>query len=239
MESAGSVRLNKYLASCALGSRRHVEELVRQGRVEVDGNRALSPGERVGPGGRVCVDGRVVVPRDPCYVVCYKPRGVVCAVWDRFYPTVLAVLPPNLQDRGLFPVGRLDKDSEGLLILTNDGDFAQSVAHPRFGVTKKYRAELSRPMDAKDLGRWRRGVDLEGRWVVPERVDRFSGGVEVILREGMKREIRMMARALGYEVTRLTRVAIGALKWEKLPPGGWVTFPREELWCMIRAGGLV
>lgn len=237
MESG--VRLNKYLAACALGSRRNVEELVFQGRVTVDGLLARSPGERVPPGGCVVVDGRLVEPQEACYVVCYKPRGVVCAVWDRFFPTVLTILPDDLRSRGLFPVGRLDKESEGLLILTNDGDFAQEVAHPRSGISKRYRVRLSRPLSSEDLMRWRNGLFIEDRLVVPEAVDRISGGVEITLREGLKREVRLMARSLGYDVYRLVRVAIGALECQNLAPGTWVTFSRETLWCMIRSGGSV
>lgn len=233
------VRLNKYLASCALGSRRHVEELVRQGRVAVDGVRVDAPGEKVFPESRVMVDGHLVTPQEACYVVCYKPRGVVCAVWDRFFPTVLELFPETFRDLGIFPVGRLDKDSEGLLLLTNDGDFAQAVAHPRSGVTKRYRVRLSSRICSDDLERWRAGVMVEEHLVVPEALYSVPGGVEITLREGIKREIRVMARTLGYDVVRLIRVAIGALEWEKLAPGHWVTFSREELWCMIRAGGSV
>ena len=233
------MRLNKYLASCALGSRRHVEELVRQGRVAVNGVRVDTPGEQIFPESRVAVDNKVVTPRDPCYVVCYKPRGVVCAVWDRYFPTVLEIFPEALRNLGIFPVGRLDKDSEGLLLLTNDGDFCQAVAHPRSGMTKRYRVRLVPCLSAEALERWRAGVMVAGRWVIPQAVSLCPGGVEITLREGLKREIRVMAQPLGYDVVRLIRVAIGALEWEKLAPGHWITFSREELWCMMRAGGSV
>ncbi|WP_300524302.1 pseudouridine synthase [Aminiphilus sp.] len=239
------MRLNKYLASCAVGSRRTADTLIFAGRVRVNGEVVREPGRSVLPGtDLVLVDGVVASPTEKLYVVFHKPPGVVCACKDRFEKTVLDLLPPSLVEQGLFPVGRLDKDSEGLLLLTNDGDFAQEIMHPSFGVIKRYHVRLTAPVDARTLQQWRKGILMEGRIVVPVLVESLWGAeksswIRVDLQEGKKREIRVMARALGLRIRRLVRVAVGKLELAELQSGAWRLFTREELCRMIALGGRI
>lgn len=190
------------------------------------------------------VDGVAVSLAEKVYLVLHKPPGVVCACRDRFERTVMDLLPETLVKQGLFPVGRLDKDSEGLLLLTNDGDFAQEIMHPSFGVVKRYHVRLCAPVDSRTLQRWRNGVSMDGGVAVPALVEFLWGGersawVRVDLHEGKKREIRVMARALGLRVRRLVRVAVGRLELAELQPGTWRLFTRDELCRMIALGGRI
>jgi pseudouridine synthase len=240
-----AMRLNKYLASCAVGSRRTADALIFAGRVRVNGEVVREPGRSVLPGtDLVLVDGVVASPTEKLYVVFHKPPGVVCACKDRFEKTVMDLLPPSLVGQGLFPVGRLDKESEGLLLLTNDGDFAQEIMHPSFGVIKRYHVRLTAPVDARTLQQWRKGILMEGRVVVPVLVEPLWGSeksfwIRVDLQEGKKREIRVMARALGLRIRRLVRVAVGKLELAELQSGAWRLFTREELCRMIALGGRI
>ncbi|MDD4364134.1 MAG: pseudouridine synthase [Synergistales bacterium] len=241
-ESEGE-RLNRYLARCGIGSRRKVEAFVFDGRIHVDGRIALSPGERVGGESVVTLDGRALAPQEAIYLVMNKPRGVVCAVTDRFDRTVIDLLPSSLSERKLFPVGRLDKESEGLLLLTNDGDFAQQILHPRYGIVKSYEARLDGPLSEELLERWRRGVQLDEGFVVPVSLERVGGRgrdwITLSLREGLKREIRRMAEALGFRVLRLRRLAIGCLALRDLPVGDFLEIDGDRLWKMIKSGGIL
>lgn len=240
-----AMRLNKYLASCAVGSRRTADALIFSGRVRVNEEVVQEPGRSVLPGtDLVLVDGVVVSPMEKVYVVLHKPRGVVCACRDRFEKTVLDLLPSSLTGHGLFPVGRLDKESEGLLFLTNDGDFAQEIMHPSFGVIKRYHVRLSAPIEARTLQQWRKGILMDGRIIVPVLVEPLweterSSWIRVDLQEGKKREIRVMARALGLQIRRLIRVAVGKLELAELQSGAWRLFTREELCRMIALGGRI
>ncbi|QVL37291.1 pseudouridine synthase [Aminirod propionatiphilus] len=235
-------RLNRYLARCGLGSRRNVETLIFSGRVCVDGQRAHSPGERVVEGSRVTFDGRPLFPLDSLYLALNKPRGVVCAVSDPFDRTVVDLLPEVFAGRRPFPVGRLDRESEGLLLMTNDGDFAHRILHPRFGVVKRYEVRLDRALPDLLLSRWRRGLRLDGRLVVPHAVERLpeeDRGLSLSLNEGLKREIRRMAEQLGFRVLSLRRCAIGGLVLEHLRLGDFLEVDGSNLWQMIKSGGIV
>lgn len=238
------VRLNRYLAMCGLGARRKVEELIASGRVRVDGKVVLLPGYRIDEVNRVEVDGAAVLPEKKTYLVLNKPAGYVCSVSDPFDPVITGLLPEEFQALRLFPVGRLDRESEGLLILTNDGDLAHKILHPSGGILKEYRVLLDREIDRKTVRLWLGGIELDGRTIKPAAVliadDPPPGRwVSVVLAEGIKREVRRMARALGFEVEVLIRKRIGKMELKNLSPGKFVEMSRGELWKAVRSGGVV
>jgi len=224
-DAGATVRLQKVLANAGLGSRRACEALIAAGRVEVDGHRVTEQGLRVDPARvQIRVDGnRVQTRTDLVYLLLNKPRGVVSTMRD---PQGRPCIGDYLTDRNarLFHVGRLDTDTEGLILLTNDGELAHRLTHPSFGVTKTYLAEVPGPIP-RDLGRrLRSGVELSDGSV---KVDRFrllnsaSGRalVEVSIHEGRKHVVRRMLEAVGHPVNRLVRTHIGALGTGNLAPG--------------------
>lgn len=240
----GAVRLNRYLALCGAGARRKVEAFITAGRVKINGTVVTEPARRVSPGDAVEFDGLAMVRVAPTYLIFNKPAGVLSAVEDSREQTVIDILPPSLDGLRLFPVGRLDRDSEGLLILTNDGMFSQELIHPSAGITKTYEVELKRQLEDSLLAKWSEAVEAEGRFLKPlsvSRMEKIPAGrcFEVVLGEGIKREIRLMARALGNDVRRLLRRKIGGLELRNLPPGEFIMVGKEQLWCFIRQGEIV
>lgn len=239
-----AIRLNRYMAMCGKGARRKVEEYITSGRVTINGIVVTEPGRKVEPEDTVCFDGIQVAPVVLKYLVFNKPRGILSAVEDSRVQTVIDILPTEYDSFRLFPVGRLDRDSEGLMILTNDGMFAQELIHPSKGTTKTYEVELRNPLDEHNLIRWNKGVEAEGRLLKPLAVRRLARSplqcwFEVVLGEGIKREIRLMARALSNDVRRLMRRKIGKLELKDLPVGGFVSVTKEELWSYIKEGKIV
>lgn len=238
------VRLNRFLAMCGLGARRKVEEIIASGRVKVDGKVVLLPGYRVGETNSVLVDGAPVEPEKRVYLVMNKPSGYVCSVEDPFDPVVTSLLPEKYGDVRLFPVGRLDKGSEGLLILTNDGMFAHEVLHPSKRILREYHTLLHKEITKKDVKDWLSGINLDGRILRPVLVrilDKEPAGrwVAVVLSEGIKREVRRMAQSLGFEVEMLVRKRIGKMELKDLPAGSFLEMSRAEMWKAIRSGGLL
>lgn len=237
-------RLQKYLARAGVASRRHAETLMRDGRVRVNGQPATEPGIKILPGmDEVRVDGRLVsLPVSKVYVALHKPAGVVTTASDpQGRQMVLDLLPDTLRAQRLFPVGRLDLDSEGLLLLTNDGDFALRLTHPRYEQEKEYHALVrGRPIPAS-LEPLRRGLLLPGetRPTAPARARSLRPGehettwLTVTLREGRKRQVRRMLAAVGYPVVRLVRVRVGPLNLGDLQPGQWRFLTAEEVARLI------
>jgi 23S rRNA pseudouridine2605 synthase len=220
------IRINRYLAMCGLGARRAVESLVREGRVAVEGEVVRDLFFRVAPGAAVTVDGeRVEARRRFRYVAYYKSRGVLTTARDPLgRKTYGDELPPSL--RGLKAVGRLDADTEGLLILTDDGSLAQKIAHPSFGVVKRYVVKVKGGFSAKDAAALTAGVELDDGHVAKmdvEEVAKVDGGNAITLAVcyGRKRMIRRAFAALGYEITSLLRVAVGPVALGELAPGQW------------------
>ena len=225
------MRLNRFLSISGVASRRAADELIRQGRVEINGRVVAELGTQVEPGhDDVRVDGRRIRSAPGRrYLLLNKPRGVVTTRVDPQGRTTVIELLARAGIRGYFyPIGRLDYDSEGLLLLTNDGAFAERVAHPRYHLERTYEAIVEGVPDDRDLDRLRRGIDLEGRRTRPARVRllrsmRSKGGqqslLEITLREGRNRQVRRMCDAIAHPVARLTRTRIGSLALGRMKPG--------------------
>ncbi len=227
-------RLQKILARAGFGSRRGCEELILSGRVTVNG-RIAELGQKVDPEkDDIRVDGeRLRSPKPFEYYLLHKPTGVLSSDQSQGgHPTVVDLVPSKER---LHPVGRLDLDSQGLILLTNDGDLTHRLTHPRYGHEKEYRVLLERPPDRKQLTAWRRGVILaDGYRTRPARVwvekrAKDSAWVRVVMREGRKRQIRETAKALGLRVRRLIRVRIGPIRLGDLPVGAWRPLTPEEV----------
>ena len=238
------MRLNAFLAYCGVASRRKAETVILSGRVQVNGKIVLAPFFQVDPGNdTVTLDRKTLTLSEHVYCVINKPQGYVCAVSDKYDPVVIDLIPDH---KGrLYPVGRLDRDSEGLLILTNDGDFTQSILHPSKEIHKEYEVLLNVPINGKQLARWRKGFELEeGHTVIPVSVkviDREPENfwVSVVIVEGLKREVRLMAREAGFRVQRLIRRRIGGMVLETLGSGEYVNLSFHELYSKIFDGGIV
>ena len=212
------MRLVKYLAHSGVASRRAAEELIAAGRVRVGGEVVTDPARDVGEGTKVEVDGRVVALESPEVWAVNKPTGIVSTAREpgRRGAVTELVDSPNR----LYPVGRLDADSTGLILLTNDGELANRLTHPRYGVPKTYRARLARSPSDRDLDRLRRGVRLDDGMTAPAEVGRLGEReLEITIREGRKRQIRRMVEAVGNEVEALIRVRVGSLELGGLPRG--------------------
>jgi 23S rRNA pseudouridine2605 synthase len=242
-EDAGrGLRLNKALSAAGLGSRRGVEELVRAGRVAVDGEVVQDLGRRVDPSrDRVTVDGsRIVLDERRRYWLLNKPAGVITTAADPSgRPTVVGLVPDQPR---VFPVGRLDRDTEGLLLLTNDGPLAYRLTHARYGVEKRYLAEVER-LPAAAPAKLRRGVELEDGVARPVRVRVVAGSgrrrmVEVGLVEGRNREVRRLLDAVGAPVRRLVRTAVGPIRLTGLGPGEFRALRPDEVRSLYQAVGL-
>ena len=244
MTETRKMRLNRFLARAGVASRRKVEELVRAGRVKVNGRVVTDLSLRVDPDrDRVEVDGREVRLPEPVYYLFYKPCGYLTALSD---PHGRPTIAPFLKDLppGVFPVGRLDRDSEGLLLLTNDGELAQRLLHPRYEIPRVYRVWLVRPPREDLLERIRReGLEIEGRRVFPEEIrlvkkSRRECVYEVRLHEGRKREVRKIFAAAGSRVKRLLRIRFGPLRLGSLKPGEIRPLSPKEIRALRRLAGL-
>lgn len=229
------VRLNKFLASCAVGSRRKCDELIQAGRVEVNGSPCLNMGTRVTPADHVRVDGKRVRPKENVVIIFHKPRGYVCTREDELgRETIYELLPQSL--RSLHHVGRLDRDSEGLLILTNDGDLSQQLMHPSKSVEKEYLVTANQAFQNEHLDQFLEGVYTPEGKLKAKAIERLSPRrIKVVLDHGAKRQIRVMFEALGYQVTKLLRVRIGGLWLGDLQPGNHAILNRKEIAMLMGA----
>jgi 23S rRNA pseudouridine2605 synthase len=233
-ESRLEERLQKVLAHAGVASRRKAEEMIAAGRVRVNGDIVTELGTKVNPRRDVIqVDGRTIgKPEAPIYVVLNKPRGVLSSAGDARGRTTVVDLVKHRSR--LYPVGRLDMDSEGLLLLTNDGALALRLAHPRYEHEKEYRVLVAGVPDEEALQRLRQGIGLEGGRTLPARV-RIEGQagdgtwLRIVLREGRKRQIRRMLEAVGYDVQRLIRIRMGPLQLGSLKPGAHRPLTQREL----------
>lgn len=235
------VRLQAFMARAGVASRRASEELISAGRVTVNGSPA-ELGQKVDPGGdTVRVDGRIVSTRRSEWIAVFKPRGYVTTREDpRGRRTVYDLLPDDL--RHLFHVGRLDRDSTGLLLLTNEGDTANRLLHPRYGMTKEYRADVEGKPTAATLRELVEGVRLEdgtARAVSAEPQGEVDDGIYrliLVMEEGRNREVRRMLEAVGHPVRRLMRLSFGPIALAGLRPGKWRRLSAGEI-AALRATG--
>lgn len=235
------VRLQVFVARAGIASRRAAEELIAQGRVWVNGESVTAPGTKVVPGvDRVEVDGEPVEAQtETLWVALHKPKGYVTTRHDPYgRKTIYELLPPKLHP--LFHVGRLDRDSEGILLLTNDGPGANRFLHPSFGVTKEYLVDVDGRPSSDELRRLVAGVELEDGVARAESVDRLhqtdvdTWRIRVVLREGKKREVRRMLEAVGHPVRRLVRRRFGPVELGELPSGKWRVVAPAELRGLLR-----
>ncbi len=234
------MRLAKYLASAGIASRRAAEELIRAGRVTVGGETVTDPAFGVGDCDVITFDGQQVAATESVTRVVYavnKPLGVVSTASDpQGRPTIVSLVRTAAR---LYPVGRLDADTTGLILLTNDGDLAHRLTHPSFEVEKTYRARLGGgPVRDTALRRLRAGVQLEDGMTSPARVRRAGpNALELTIHEGRKRQVRRMCEAVGYRVLALERVRFGPLELGSLASGASRRLTAEEIAALQAAGG--
>jgi 23S rRNA pseudouridine2605 synthase len=231
------MRLNRYLALCGLGSRRACEEIILGGSVRINGRAVRELATMVGPGDTVVARGRVVRPESARYLVLHKPSGCLSSRQSQGgKPTVYDLLPREAVT--LPHVGRLDADSEGLLLLSNDGALAQALTHPSRHVEKEYDVVLDRAFDTKFIPKLLKGIYLEeGRARAAHVHVEGANKLRVVLTQGINRQIRRMFAALGYKVKRLTRTRLGPLKLGRLPRGSWRELTARELESLRKAAG--
>ncbi len=230
------VRLQKYIAMSGKASRRGAEELINEGRVKVNGEKIKEQGVKVEIGAdEVSVDGKVLKLKDKkYYIMLNKPVGYVSTVKDQFdRPTVIDLIGDEISTR-IFPVGRLDYDTEGLLLLTNDGDFTYRVTHPKFNVSKTYIAVVSGGVSPQGMAALRKGVRIEDYKTSPADVTMLdaSGGkttIKITIHEGKNRQVRKMFEAIGSKVIALKRLSIGEIELGNLPLGRWRHLTAHEI----------
>jgi 23S rRNA pseudouridine2605 synthase len=222
------MRLAKFLARAGVASRRAAEGMIAAGRVTVDGEPVTDPARDVGESSDVRVDGRPANAEPTETWILNKPAGVVSTAHEPGRRRAVVELVDS--DARLFPVGRLDADSTGLILLTNHGELANRLTHPRFEVPKAYRAKLRRPASDRDLEALRRGVQLDDGATAPARVRRLGEReIEIEIHEGRNRQVRRMAEAVGNEVVALERVRFGSLELGRLRPGRSRRLADDEL----------
>lgn len=234
------VRLQKYMAENGIASRRKSEELIAAGKVRVNGKIA-AVGDKVDPKhDKVTVSGkRVVKVKKNVYIMLHKPRGFITTMHDEMDRKCVAELIQDVPER-VYPVGRLDRESEGLLLLTNDGEFANALTHPSRHVPKTYRVTVRPDVTKEQLAAFENGIEIDGRPTLPAEVrvlDKQEGRVvlEVVIYEGRNRQIRKMCEALGLEVARLKRTKIGSLKLGMLKQGEYRYLSEDELHGLLVA----
>jgi len=233
-----TVRLQKFLADAGVASRRACEQMIVEGRVRVNGDAIRQLGSKIDPQhDKVTLDGKAVRTKRKLYLALHKPRGCVCSRKDEHgRPTIFDLLPKEWQN--LYSVGRLDFASEGLLFLTNDGEFALRLTHPRYGVRKKYLATIEGRMEDGLLKQFERGVWHDDEKLKAERARVVSSGgpqrvVELELAEGKNREVRRMFESQGLTVKRLVRTQIGKIKLAELKTGRWRTLTPTEIKTLL------
>ncbi|MBK1790783.1 pseudouridine synthase [Persicirhabdus sediminis] len=223
------VRLNKYLASCGVGSRRACDEIIQAARVQINGEPVIKPAVQVQPGDHVRVDGKLVAPKEVSAILINKPRGLVSTCDDELgRETIYSILPPKL--RHLKHVGRLDRDSEGLLVMTNDGDLAQLLTHPKKTIEKEYVVTLNQAFGNEVLDKMIEGVYTPEGKARAKSIRRISPRrVVMVLETGLKRQIRMMFQAVHLRVSKLVRVRIGTLVGGGLEPGEYRELEERDI----------
>jgi 23S rRNA pseudouridine2605 synthase len=226
------MRLNRFLAG--LGSRRSVEEIITQGSVRVNGQVVTNLATQISPTDSVKVGSRLIHAEQPIYAVLHKPPGYVCTAADEFdRKTIFELFPPNWPR--VHHVGRLDKESEGLIFVTNDGDLTHILTHPGHEVEQEYDVLLDRPFMPDDREKLLKGFHIEGGYAKCEGVEAIKANrLRLVLKQGIKRQIRIMLYKVGYEVERLFRIRIGAIVISGLARGKWRFLTQKEI-AVLRA----
>lgn len=234
ISSNKNMRLQVALAELGFASRRGAEKLIQAGRVKVNGRPALSRGERVDlVRDKITVDGRVSDLAAKVYFLLNKPKDIVCTVKDKYAGrTVIDIA--GRKDTRVYPVGRLDKDTTGLLLLTNDGELAYRLTHPKFAVEKIYNVTVSRCLNRHKIRKLEQGIMLEGRMTYPCKIcivrqEEQETRLQICLTEGRNRQIKKMFTAVGHPVLTIQRVAFGPLKLGSLKEGRWRALSAEEV----------
>lgn len=228
------MRINKYIAAAGIASRRAADTLILNGKVTVNGQRILEPGMDIGDGDVVMVNDVPIHPQTKkYYIMLHKPDGYITTTHDQFERASVLDLITDVHAR-IFPVGRLDYHTEGLLLLTNDGDFANALTHPSHKIYKTYLARVKGFPDPADITRLARGIVLEDGKTAPAKVlvtRQYSDGVEISISiyEGKNRQVRRMLEAIGVKVISLTRISIGHIKLGHLPKGKWRHLTEAEI----------
>lgn len=237
------VRLQKLLSECGIASRRKAEEIIAQGRVKVNGTVAKVGDSVVPEKDRVTVDGKTLeYHNERVYIALNKPRGFVTTLEDELGRKCITELVNDIGER-VYPVGRLDKDSEGLLLLTNDGEFTNAMTHPSHHVPKIYRVSVRPEINKEQIRDFEEGIEIDGRKTAPAkiRIIRQEPGrsvLEITLFEGRNRQIRKMCETMGLDVARLSRIQIGNLKLGSLENGKWRRLTEKEVVSLYKAAGL-
>ncbi len=229
------IRLNKFLAQAGVASRREVDKMIVEGRITVNGRVVRILGTKIDDEkDRVELDGkRVEKEEEMIYLMLNKPPGYLVTLKDPFRRPTIKELLPSLKER-IYPVGRLDYDSEGLLLLTNNGELAHRLAHPRYRVPKNYVVEIKGVPGSSKISRLERGVYIDGKKTAPARIAKLSGSAKktllrIEIHEGRKREVKRMFEAVGHRVLRLKRVGFGGMRLGKLQTGKWRFLTRKEV----------
>ncbi len=239
------IRIQKMIADSGFCSRRKAEELISRGRVKLNGH-PVKLGDKCGFSDLITIDGeRIYMPRKKnfIYIMMNKPRGYVTTVSDELDRRCVMDLLDGVDER-VYPVGRLDRNSEGLLLFTNDGEFANSIMHPSRHIAKTYRVTVRPDINDEQLVRLSEGVEIDGRKTLPANVvvkEKQAGRVVMLItiKEGRNRQIRKMCEAVGLEVARLRRISVGPLRLGMLKPGTWRELTADELRSMRTAIGKV
>ncbi len=238
MMEQDSVNLTKFLSTAGVASRRHSAELIKNGCVTLNGTVTVNPGTRVMPGDAVTCNGKPVhPPAKRHYIMLHKPRGYVCTSEDE-HAAKKAIDLIQLKDGArLFSAGRLDKNSEGLILFSDDGDFVEQLTHPKYRVQKTYEVSTDQPLSAADIARMKKGIANAGDLLRALDVQPLSPTkYRLILGEGKNREIRRMMEALGRTTKRLKRVAVGTLRLGPLDIGEWRELTEAEKQAALNGG---
>lgn len=225
-------RLQKIIARAGISSRREAEKIILAGRVMVDGKIIRELGAKAGNNQKICVDGKLLsFDTEKIYILMNKPRGYVSTVKDeRGRKTILELLDENYSDKRIYPVGRLDLNSEGLIILTNDGDLTNLLIHPRFEIKKTYLAKISGVLTEEKLDKLRKGIELEDGMTSPAEIYMIEKDlVEITIHEGRNRQVRRMFSAIGCDVKRLKRIKFAKLTLEGLKVGKYRELTMKEV----------
>jgi 23S rRNA pseudouridine2605 synthase len=239
MKKTGKIRLQKILAEAGISSRRKAEEAIAQGRVKVNGITISAQGVKADPGEDVITfDGKPIKIQPKTYILMNKPAGVICTCKDDEGRTTVIDIVRHIDER-LFPIGRLDYNTTGVLLLTNDGEFAQKMMHPSSGIIKTYHAKVRGVVTSKTVDKMLAGITVEGvkyrfQSVRVERSSENNSSLIIGLTEGKNRHIKILCQALGHPVSKLTRISYGSLKVGNLAPGDYRHLTQKEVGSLLR-----